>query len=254
MLWASYLLLNQELLHLWYTSLLERGMHKSVKKIQMVRCYCSLLFTVFTLLFVQPLNDHVPLPTCNMKVVTITMGRVVYLAKDCGLVTTTLAGLRKSMAQVVAGKLTTDRTTCTIYLSQSTCSKFLQYLKTNTIWALTWDFQQCGMCDRQRLWSDCAYMRSLIRAFTSRLNILSVLSYLEFQSSTGSSESTLVKIPHCWKSHVAAHMYLQIFSNEVSWFLDKRNRVGNIILTSARRRFMLDPPFPIIAPAFWKIT
>ena len=23
---------------------------------------------------------------------------------------------------------------------------------------------------------------------------------------TGSSESTLVKIPHCWKSHVTAHM------------------------------------------------
>ena len=23
---------------------------------------------------------------------------------------------------------------------------------------------------------------------------------------TGSSESTLVKMPHCWKSHVAAHM------------------------------------------------
>ena len=22
---------------------------------------------------------------------------------------------------------------------------------------------------------------------------------------TGSSESTLVKMPHCWKSHVAAH-------------------------------------------------
>ena len=27
---------------------------------------------------------------------------------------------------------------------------------------------------------------------------------------TGSSESTLVKIPHCWKSHVTAHMHLQI--------------------------------------------
>ena len=27
---------------------------------------------------------------------------------------------------------------------------------------------------------------------------------------TGSSESTLVKIPHCWKSHVAAPMHLQI--------------------------------------------
>ena len=25
---------------------------------------------------------------------------------------------------------------------------------------------------------------------------------------TGSSESTLVKMPHCWKSHVVAHMVL----------------------------------------------
>ena len=25
---------------------------------------------------------------------------------------------------------------------------------------------------------------------------------------TGSSESALVKLPHCWKSHVAAHMCL----------------------------------------------
>ena len=36
--------------------------------------------------------------------------------------------------------------------------------------------------------------------------------YLEFLSlkggCTGSSESTLVKMPHCWKSHVAAHFYL----------------------------------------------
>ena len=34
--------------------------------------------------------------------------------------------------------------------------------------------------------------------------------YLEFLSCTGgytgSSESTLVKIPHCWKSHVTVHM------------------------------------------------
>ena len=29
---------------------------------------------------------------------------------------------------------------------------------------------------------------------------------------TGSSESTLVKMPHCWKSHVASHI---IFSCEV---------------------------------------
>ena len=35
---------------------------------------------------------------------------------------------------------------------------------------------------------------------------------LEFPSlkggCTGSSESTLVKMPHCWKSHVAAHFFL----------------------------------------------
>ena len=34
--------------------------------------------------------------------------------------------------------------------------------------------------------------------------------HLEFLSlkegCTGLSESTLVKMPHCWKSHVAAHM------------------------------------------------
>ena len=35
--------------------------------------------------------------------------------------------------------------------------------------------------------------------------------HLEFlilkEGCTGSSESTLVKIPHCWKSHVTAHLY-----------------------------------------------
>ena len=35
--------------------------------------------------------------------------------------------------------------------------------------------------------------------------------HLEFISlkggSTASSEFTLVKMPHCWKSHVAAHLY-----------------------------------------------
>ena len=35
--------------------------------------------------------------------------------------------------------------------------------------------------------------------------------HLEFLSlkggCTGTSESTLVKMPHCWKSHVAAHLF-----------------------------------------------
>ena len=33
---------------------------------------------------------------------------------------------------------------------------------------------------------------------------------------TGSSESTLVKIPHCWKSHVAAHIMVGVPSRTVS--------------------------------------
>ena len=60
-----------------------------------------------------------------------------------------------------------------------------------------------------------AHTCSLIRAFASHLNILWVLSYWlsiiwsfyeEFLKGgcTGSSESRLVKMPHCRKSHVTA--------------------------------------------------
>ena len=60
-----------------------------------------------------------------------------------------------------------------------------------------------------------AHMRSLIRAFATRLNISMTVKLLteqrlEFLSlkggCTGSPESTLVKMPHCWKPHVAAHI------------------------------------------------
>ena len=38
--------------------------------------------------------------------------------------------------------------------------------------------------------------------------------HLEFLSlkegCTGSSESTLVKMPHCWKSHALAHMFREL--------------------------------------------
>ena len=33
---------------------------------------------------------------------------------------------------------------------------------------------------------------------------------------TGSSESTLVKLPYCWKSHVTAHIFLEHFFQIVS--------------------------------------
>ena len=69
-----------------------------------------------------------------------------------------------------------------------------------------------------------AHTRSLIRALASPLNILSVKllteHHLEFLSlkggCTGLSESTVVKMPHCRKSHVAAHLTIFTFSS--IWF------------------------------------
>ena len=53
-------------------------------------------------------------------------------------------------------------------------------------------------------------IRSLIRAFASRLNILTEhhLRSLSLKGGcTVPSESALVKIPHCWKSHDMAHIF-----------------------------------------------
>ena len=76
------------------------------------------------------------------------------------------------------------------------------------------DLQQCGMCDQQRLRPACAYAQSdqsLCLSLEYSINVkLLTEHHLEFLSltggCTGSSESTLVKMPHCWKSHVAAQM------------------------------------------------
>ena len=77
------------------------------------------------------------------------------------------------------------------------------------------------ICATSKCSDQPALARSLVRAFASRLNIramsvkLLTEHHLELLSlngcCTGSSESTYVKMPHCWKSHVAA----QIFYEEV---------------------------------------
>ena len=82
------------------------------------------------------------------------------------------------------------------------------------IWAVTWDFQQCGVCDQQRLRQACAYAQSdqslcLSLEYSMSVKLLSKhhLKFLSLQWwCTGSSESTLVKTPHCWKSRVTAHI------------------------------------------------
>ena len=71
------------------------------------------------------------------------------------------------------------------------------------------------MCDKQSLRSACAYGQSDQSLCLLLENPMSVMllteQHLRFQSlkggCTGSSESTLVKIPHCWKSRVMAHLF-----------------------------------------------
>ena len=54
---------------------------------------------------------------------------------------------------------------------------------------------------------------------------------------TGSSESTLVKMPHCWKSHVAAQMmmfewnvFVDVENGEVRYCIDVDRITNNIIV------------------------
>ena len=64
------------------------------------------------------------------------------------------------------------------------------------------------VCATMKASDQAAHKRSLIRAFASLSNILgAILEFLCLKGGcTASSESTLVKMPHCWKSHVMAQI------------------------------------------------
>ena len=76
------------------------------------------------------------------------------------------------------------------------------------------------MCDQQSLRSACAYAQSDQNLCYSLEYSMSVKLLTQHnlespnlkEGCTGSSESTLVKMPHCWKSHVMA---LFIFARPV---------------------------------------
>ena len=75
------------------------------------------------------------------------------------------------------------------------------------------------MCDQQRLRSACAYAQTdqslcwlLEYSVTVKLLIEHHLGFLSLKGGcTGSSESTLVEMPLCWKSHVMAHIILLLY-------------------------------------------
>ena len=54
--------------------------------------------------------------------------------------------------------------------------------------------------------------------------------YLVFVNSkggcTGSSESTIVKMPHCWKSHATAHLIVLLYCS--SWMSHSFGFNGNV--------------------------
>ena len=70
------------------------------------------------------------------------------------------------------------------------------------------------MCDQQSLrsayacaQSDQSLSKSLKCSMSVKLLTEHHLEFLRFTGGyTGSSESTLVRMPHCWKSHVAAQL------------------------------------------------
>ena len=74
------------------------------------------------------------------------------------------------------------------------------------------------MCDQQRLRPACAYAQSdqsCCKSIECSMTLpLLIEHHLEFLSlkrgCTDSSESTFVKMPHCWKSHVTAQMCFQL--------------------------------------------
>ena len=76
------------------------------------------------------------------------------------------------------------------------------------------------MCDQHMLRPACAYAQSdqsLCLSLEYYMTVKLLTEYhLEFLGSkggcTGSSESTLVKLPHCWKSHVKAHLILDEYT------------------------------------------
>ena len=68
----------------------------------------------------------------------------------------------------------------------------------------------CGTSKDSYGQSDQSLCLSLEHSMTVKLLTEHNLEFLSLKGGcTGSSESTLVKMSHCWKSHVTAHIYIK---------------------------------------------
>ena len=79
-----------------------------------------------------------------------------------------------------------------------------------TMWYVRPAKSQISLCI-SAVWSEP--LLSLEYSMTIKLLTEHRLEFLSLKGGcTGSSESTLVKMPHCWKSHVTAHISINIQS------------------------------------------
>ena len=114
--------------------------------------------------------------------------------------------------------------TCPVLLSSYLCIRtyMRQCMRFPTMW----------YCDQQSLRSACAYAQSdqslCLSLDYSMIVKLLTEHHLEFLSLKGgcwgSSESTYVKMPHCWKSHALSHISLQniMFKRVAKQYLHKQ--------------------------------
>ena len=105
------------------------------------------------------------------------------------------------------------------------------------------------MCDQQRLRPACAYAQSdqslcLLLEYSMNIKLLTE-HHLEFLSLTGGctdpSESTLVNMPHCWKSHVVAHKYITCKSVNffISVYTDIEGELLAITTQAAASKYLI---------------
>ena len=136
------------------------------------------------------------------------------LSLFCHVVWRTTINLRQILQQTTFSKFVPALGNSSRKVWSQSFVKKLSLVFCSLKWASLWDFQQCGMCDQQRLRPACAYAQSdqsLCKSLEYSMSVkLLTEHHLEFltlkRGCRGSSESTLVKMPHCWKSHVMAQI------------------------------------------------
>ena len=124
------------------------------------------------------------------------------------------------------------------------------------IWASAWDFQHCGMWDQQKpqislrpcaVWSEPLLVAGVFyECYLSYwLNII-----WSFKAGcTGSYESTLVKMPHCWKSHVPAHLSFRYHMRVIDQLVCRGN-IHNTVFQAVHRLLLTDNHFWILVQSF----